>query len=370
VNETKLGRLGAAGLLFVLAAIGLTDAAQSRPAEPDRGSVIIPSGAVWKSHSVAQIEGEPFKLATRQFNVKKLLERLGHDDPTLTPDIQAIVLKQLVQSCIGYPLDEHGKPRPDACTLEGETLSVTANEAQLKRIPELLQHWEQFGEQQICVETRILSTAKELGDLLPTPGGQIISPAPVNHPSPMPNHAEFRSTIATPTYTRVLSADECIWLCQTLQSDSRSNIQQAPKFTLFSGTTADCSAEIQRPFVTGMEPIIGDSDFSRLPQISVFAEGVRFQLTPWLLDVSGAIQIQFQFRHTEIADVETMKFEFAEKSHGCAIQIPNIRETSIQTSCKLQSGETFLVAPLRRDKDGKLQIYLLTPRWIDLKQAP
>lgn len=71
----------------------------------------------------------------------------------------------------------------------------------------------------------------------------------------------------------ILSDIEAFFLIQAAQGDSRSNILQAPKVTLFNGQSAFISDTSQRPFVTSIIPVVGDFAAAQQPVIVVLSEG-------------------------------------------------------------------------------------------------
>ena len=61
----------------------------------------------------------------------------------------------------------------------------------------------------------------------------------------------------------ILSDIEAFFVIQAAHGDNRTNVLEAPKVTLFNGQQASVMDVQQRPFVTGLIPIVGD--FARSP---------------------------------------------------------------------------------------------------------
>ncbi|MEX0867540.1 MAG: hypothetical protein WD030_09290, partial [Pirellulales bacterium] len=76
----------------------------------------------------------------------------------------------------------------------------------------------------------------------------------------------------------ILSDIEAFFLVQAAQGDSRSNIMQAPKVTLFNGQTASISDTSQSPFVTSVTPVVGDFAAAQAPIIVVLNEGTTLSV--------------------------------------------------------------------------------------------
>jgi len=71
----------------------------------------------------------------------------------------------------------------------------------------------------------------------------------------------------------ILSDIEAYFLIQAAQGNTRGNIMQAPKVTLFNGQNAYVSDTTQRPFVTSVVPVVGDFAAAQQPVITVLSEG-------------------------------------------------------------------------------------------------
>ena len=94
-------------------------------------------------------------------------------------------------------------------------------------------------------------------------------------------------------------------------------------------------------------------------------EGVQFEIKPYVHDSKGSIDLNIRIQTSEIFDVEVLRTKVPGQSEETAIQIPHVRQSTLQTSVTLAKDESYLVSPLRRDQQGKLQIYVITPTLID-----
>ncbi|HKD36365.1 MAG TPA: hypothetical protein VKB78_06175, partial [Pirellulales bacterium] len=122
------------------------------------------------------------------------------------------------------------------------------------------------------------------GNVVPgtiAPQGTTFNPAPpIEYRSGSFNAAtvpQFAGLVTDSTPTTfgfaILSDIEAFFLIQAFQGDTRTNILQAPKVTLFNGQQAFVSDTSQRPFVTSVIPVVGDFAAAQQPVITVLSEG-------------------------------------------------------------------------------------------------
>ena len=115
-----------------------------------------------------------------------------------------------------------------------------------------------------------------------------------------------------------MSALAYLWSALAYQGDSRANILQAPKVTMFNGQFASVSDITQRPFVTTLIPVVGDFAAAQQPVITVLSEGttlsvqavvsadrrfVRLTLVPFFSQI-GDVQ-EFTFSGTTTTDTSS-----------------------------------------------------------------
>jgi general secretion pathway protein D len=190
----------------------------------------------------------------------------------------------------------------------------------------------------------------------------------------------------------ILSDIEAFFLIQAAQGNTRSNVMQAPKVTLFNGQNAFVSDTIQRPFVTSVVPVVGDFAAAQQPVITVLSEGtavnvqavvsndrrfVRLTLVPFFSSI-GSVQ-EFQFEGTRStrskttdeesgADVEAagtnplnagLNFGAAQSneaevlSSGTTIQLPEFIFTTVTTTVSVPDGGTVLLGGIKRLREGR-----------------
>jgi general secretion pathway protein D len=189
----------------------------------------------------------------------------------------------------------------------------------------------------------------------------------------------------------ILSDIEAYFLIQAAQGNTRSNVMQAPKVTLFNGQQAFVSDTRQRPFVTAVIPVVGDFSAAQQPVITVLNEGtavnvqavvsndrrfVRLTLVPFFSQIGKVEQFQFEgSRSTKSkssdeksgADVnvpgiedlagltngEASSAELEVQSNGTTIQLPEFIFTTVTTTVSVPDGGTVLLGGIKRLREGR-----------------
>ena len=190
----------------------------------------------------------------------------------------------------------------------------------------------------------------------------------------------------------ILSDIEAYFLIQAAQGNTRGNIMQAPKVTLFNGQNAYVSDTTQRPFVTSVVPVVGDFAAAQQPVITVLSEGtsvnvqavvssdrrfVRLTLVPFFSEIGQVDEFQFEGERSTTAKSSDEKqgtqadtggvlpfqpglsfqtqsaSEQAFSSNGTTIQQPEFRFTTVTTTVSVPDGGTVLMGGIKRMREGR-----------------
>ena len=190
----------------------------------------------------------------------------------------------------------------------------------------------------------------------------------------------------------ILSDIEAYFLIQAAQGNTRGNIMQAPKVTLFNGQNAFVSDTTQRPFVTSVIPVVGDFAAAQQPVITVLSEGtsvnvqavvssdrrfVRLTLVPFFSEIGQVDEFQFEGERSTSAkssdeqqgtQADTggvlpfqpgLSFqqqgsaETAFSSNGTTIQQPTFSFTTVTTTVSVPDGGTVLMGGIKRMQEGR-----------------
>ncbi|NDC62783.1 MAG: hypothetical protein EBZ59_02050, partial [Planctomycetia bacterium] len=218
--------------------------------------------------------------------------------------------------------------------------------------------------------------------------GSATVPALPGLPDPATSAANFGFAI--------LSDIEAYFLIQAAQGNTRSNVMQAPKVTLFNGQNAFVSDTRQRPFVTSVVPVVGDFAAAQQPVITVLSEGtavnvqavvssdrrfVRLTLVPFFSQIGKVEEFQFEgSRSTSSkssgeksglsgslggtknnaadlgANIGVQARDSQERtilSNGTTIQLPEFLFTTVTTTVSVPDGGTVLLGGIKRLREGR-----------------
>jgi len=178
----------------------------------------------------------------------------------------------------------------------------------------------------------------------------------------------------------ILSDIEAFFLIQAAQGDSRSNVLQAPKVTLFNGQIASVSDTSQRPFVTSLIPVVGDFAAAQQPVIVVLSEGtslsvqavvssdrrfVRLTLVPFFSQIGDVEEFTFQGSTTtntgsNVLDPDgnpTGDRDMVERrTEGTTVQLPTFAFTTVSTTVSVPDGGTVLLGGIKRLREARNEL--------------
>ena len=185
----------------------------------------------------------------------------------------------------------------------------------------------------------------------------------------------------------ILSDIEAFFFLQAAQGDTRNNVMQAPKVTLFDGQFASINDQTQRPFVTSITPVVGDFAVAQQPVIVVLNEGtqlnvqgivsndkrfVRLTLVPFFSQIGDVDTFTFEGRQTtqsssrdengdtngdgqidDLDEVDTV--ENIDITEGTTVQLPTFAFTTINTTVSVPDGGTILLGGIKRMAEGRAE---------------
>jgi general secretion pathway protein D len=175
----------------------------------------------------------------------------------------------------------------------------------------------------------------------------------------------------------ILSDIEVFFLLQASKGDTRTNVLQAPKVTLFNGQTATVADQQLRPFVTSVIPVVGDFAAAHQPVITVLSEGtsltvnavatsdrrfVRLTLIPFFSQIKDVDEFTFTGSRTTstgtnvldpIGGKDVLKNDQQESIEGTTVQLPVFAITTINTTVNVPDGGTVLLGGIKRLSEGR-----------------
>ncbi len=178
----------------------------------------------------------------------------------------------------------------------------------------------------------------------------------------------------------ILSDLELFFFLQAVQGNSRTNVLNAPKVTMFDGQTASIVDQAQRPFVISFEPVVGDFSVAQRPIVVVLNEGtqmnvqsvvsqdkrfVRLTLVPQFTRIESADR-QFTFQGRRSAQTGTsilnpngtptgVRDNQQDIVEGTTVQQPTLGTTSVTTTVSVPDGGTILLGGIKRLREGRTE---------------
>jgi general secretion pathway protein D len=181
----------------------------------------------------------------------------------------------------------------------------------------------------------------------------------------------------------ILSDIEAYFFINAAQGDTRTNILQAPKVTLFNGQQAFVSDTAQTPFVMGAVPVVGEFAAAEQPVIVVLSEGtfmtvqavvsndrrfVRLTIVPFFSKI-GNVQT-FTFSGTDTTTTNTTRNGIVNAAtnlfnanndqnttthSGVTVQLPTFAFTTVTTTVSVPDGGTVLLGGIKRLSEGRTE---------------
>ncbi len=181
----------------------------------------------------------------------------------------------------------------------------------------------------------------------------------------------------------ILSDIEAFFVIQAAQGDTRNNILQAPKVTLFNGQQAFISDTSQRPFVTSIIPVVGDFAAAQQPVIVVLSEGtqltvqavvssdrrfVRLTIVPFFSTIGDVEEFTFTGSKTtrntssstakkkgDDEDENSKENDTEVSEEGTTVQLPTFSFVTVTTTVSVPDGGTVLLGGIKRMQEQRIE---------------
>lgn len=197
--------------------------------------------------------------------------------------------------------------------------------------------------------------------------------------SAVPTFGGFDPTAASTFGFAILSDIEAFFVVEAIQGDTRTNVMQAPKITMFNGQFANINDTQSRPFVTSVIPVVGDFAVAQQPVILVLAEGTQLSVQAVVSNDRRFVRLTMLPMFTQIGNVDTFTFEGRTSSdtgtstetdpddntttttnnnqftEGTTVQLPNFASTSVSTTVSVPDGGTVLMGGIKRLAEGRTE---------------
>jgi general secretion pathway protein D len=178
----------------------------------------------------------------------------------------------------------------------------------------------------------------------------------------------------------ILNDIQAFFVIQAAQGDTRSNVLQAPKVTLFNGQQASVQDLTQVPFVISVTPVVGDFAAAQQPVIVVLSQGtsltvqavasndrrfVRLTVVPFFSTIgqvntftfSGSSSTTQKSSDSKSGSTDTSNSsENDNSSTGTTVQLPQFTFTTVSTTVSVPDGGTVLLGGIKRLSEGRTEV--------------
>lgn len=341
-----------AGLVAAIALVGLTDARDAKNHQMPKVHMVL-SDAIelrvqpeWLLPINEEEPGMPTFVETH--DVTSIFETM----PKTPKFLEKTPLEQLT-AWIPVPPWMRGKLHVDGKTLSAE---LTASQHQL--LKQTLDIWKDGEPGQITIETRFVQTNLRIASSIEWTKRRI-------------EGLTVRGL--GPAIAARIDERELAQLVRTVSAERNGNVLLAPKVTMYDGQTANIADQVQRPFITGVDP---KADGRIQPVVSVVEEGLSLVLTPKAGD-DDSVTLAFNVTVSSIGKVSFANLPIRTTNSAeplFTVQVPAREEYEVSSAVKLAAGESIVVA-IPRVFDNRpgadaetTMIVALTPRIIDMQE--
>jgi general secretion pathway protein D len=178
----------------------------------------------------------------------------------------------------------------------------------------------------------------------------------------------------------ILSDIEAFFFIEAAQGDSRANVLQAPKVTLFDGQIGNISDTSARPFVMSLIPVVGDFAVAQQPVIVVLNEGTQLNVQAVVSSDKRFVRLTLVPFFSRIGEVDTFTFDGSTTTRsgsvvidpetgepttdrndvevirtGTTVQLPTFAFTSVSTTVSVPDGGTILLGGIKRLREQRIE---------------
>ncbi|MDR2704383.1 MAG: hypothetical protein LBC02_01265 [Planctomycetaceae bacterium] len=184
----------------------------------------------------------------------------------------------------------------------------------------------------------------------------------------------------------LLSEIEAYFFMTATQGDTRSNVLQAPKVTIFNGQMGMITDMSMSPFVTSVIPVVGDFAAAYQPVITILSEGQLLSVQGTVSDNRQYVRLVLNPTFNKITKVSTFKYfgddtltdetqttakgdsaasastdergstrKTTQSNSGVTIQLPTLAMFSVQTTVSVPDGGTILLGGMKRLSEGRTE---------------
>ncbi|WP_157664988.1 type II secretion system protein GspD [Mariniblastus fucicola] len=184
----------------------------------------------------------------------------------------------------------------------------------------------------------------------------------------------------------ILSDIEVFFLMQAAKGSTRATVTEAPTVVMFNGQSASVNDTQQRPFVTSVQPVVGDFAVAHQPIITILPDGTNLNVTATVSSDRRSVNMALVPFFSEVTEVQTFTFtgttrtevstnsllddlldnldptnaddsddEIQTVSEGVTIQLPVLATTSVNTVVSVPDGGTILMGGIKRMRETRTE---------------
>lgn len=357
-SESRRSRLFTGALVLGLAVIGLTDASAKQITKKPPVVFELPEGAEWVVQPAAE---EQLELIAVTYVLSEALARLERDRPEEQRSSVEPWLVEDVRQLLGgktpvMPSERLADDESKAPAAKEKVLVVRATRAQHDRVSAYLHSISKHGQRQVVYEVRVVTTRVSLAD---QPGsGQIVVGAADWSATKLPAVTSGdRHDGRVPVYTHHLDPAATALFLAKLKADRETTTTSAPRVTVFEGQSATVQMRVLRPYVTAHKSTAANPE----PVVSIIETGMAIELDSQpVRDDDTAIRLGVAYQRSDVVAVDNLTTRVG--GRDSMIQVPRVVQSVFRGEAELADGHTLLIAPLRRDKQGRMEFCLVTAR--------
>lgn len=303
------------------------------------------------------------------YAVADILARI-QNDRHLDAHNARVFLKERVNGPPVLELDaaRRRRVRFDELRLVDETLVVAANHAGHEQIAAMLTAFRKFGVVEYVISVRFVTmTQTQVTEAFPDSTSSLLtanqnqrscSDAVPPESEELPVHRGATAVTARTIIEegsrmrlRVLDKDATVKLLESVTSDPRSNVLEAPRVTTFLGQTAVLSDLARSRFVVGAN--LRPSGQHEVTTKEV-AEGVSTHFRP-VPEPSGDIRLEFATSFTKIEGVTREVLKIAPDKE-IALQIPKVATSRVDGGVVLKPGQSLMFGGVKRLAEAQRRV--------------
>ena len=184
----------------------------------------------------------------------------------------------------------------------------------------------------------------------------------------------------------ILSDIEVFFLINAAKGSTRATVTEAPTVVMFNGQSASVTDNQLRPFVTSVQPVVGDFAVAHQPIITILPDGTNLNVTATVSSDRRSVNMSLVPFFSEVIEVQTFTFtgttsteistnsllddlldnldptnaddsndEIQTVSEGVTIQLPVLATTSVNTVVSVPDGGTILMGGIKRMRENRTE---------------